>query len=249
MNIKSLNLALILLLFAGFSFTGNSSGNDPLPDSVPKNLVIRHSLSGGMVYYSESIYISEDSCFWEINDEGSVSKVYFALSTDEKDKLYTVFRDNKFDQITTHEIMVADRGGEDITLFWGKGRHASVSNSGISFIDDDWQDNWKACENALLEISTKESDKQKKNYEIRFDKSLYNQKLLLRLGRKILLKDTVLTSANDYIPIEVLLPTGTSKFLVSYNNGYFGDFGVNPDSSYATKIYFKNDTLQTQYVR
>ena len=248
----SVFIVTLLFLFTGFYCAKNppiNRVNDPLPDSAPNNLVIQYSMNGGMLYYSESIYISSDSSFWQVNDEGNVSKVYFAISPDEMDKLYSAFKDNKFDRITTKDVMVTDRGGEDISLFWGNNQHVSVSNSGLKFIDEDWQNNWKNCRIALLEICIRESDKNKKNFEIRIDKSAYNRKVTIGNRNKTILQDSIFTSQNDFVPVRILLAPGANRLTLGSDNRYYGEFKVNPDSLSAVRIYARNDSLKTDYLR
>ena len=251
MNSISIIFAFVTFLSAGYSCTGKvpAAKNDPLPDSMPQDIAFQYVLSGGMLYYSESIYISKDSCYLEINDEGKISKTYFNLSNDEINSLYKTFKDNEFDRISTRETMIYDRGGVDISLYWENGKHINVSNSGLSFVDKSWIENWNKCTNALLEVSSNESEKKMKNYEIRIDRSLYDRKLVLGMRNKTILKDSSLTSANDFIPIIVRLSHGTSRLTLGTSYSYFGEFAVNPDSSSAIRLYLKNDTLHTQYIR
>ena len=42
-------------------------------------------------------------------------------------------------KLKTYEEKVYDRGGESISLGWGKGKYANANNSGMTFIKDSWQ--------------------------------------------------------------------------------------------------------------
>jgi hypothetical protein len=126
---KKMKIWLILLLNLTFISGGficaknteNSRNNDPLPDSRPGNISFRLSMSGGMLYYYEDLYISADSSYYLVNDGGAISKIYFKMNAEKLDKLYNVFTENNFDRIKTYDEQVYDRGGETITLRWGKG--------------------------------------------------------------------------------------------------------------------------------
>ena len=93
-----------------------------------------------MRYYSEALYISEDSSYFTINDGGAISRINFILDDKELDRIYKVFTDNEFDRIQTYEEKVYDRGGNSVYLRWGNGKFNSVSSSGMNFIDKDWID-------------------------------------------------------------------------------------------------------------
>lgn len=165
-----MNILLILFVnlsvsLSSFNCTGKVSPgkNDPLPDFRPEKLVIEYHLDGGMRYYSEALYISEDSSYFTINDAGAISRANFRMSSKELDEIYNVFTDNNFDRIKTYEVKVYDRGGSTIFLSWGKGKMASVSNSGMSFVDESWRDQWNACMKAIEDIITKQEEQLKKS--------------------------------------------------------------------------------------
>ena len=50
------------------------------PDARPGNISFRLSMSGGMLYYYEDLYISADSCYYLVNDGGAISKIYFTMA-------------------------------------------------------------------------------------------------------------------------------------------------------------------------
>src|SRR5690349_14269789 len=113
-----MKIFIVLLFNLVFAATGficakntKSSGNIPLPSSRPGDIVFRYHVDGGMMYYSEELFISGDSCYYKINDGGAESKIYFRMTAAQLDKLYGVFRENRFDEIKTHEEKVYDRGG------------------------------------------------------------------------------------------------------------------------------------------
>ena len=165
-----MNILLVLLVnlsvsINGISCSGKQSAgkNDPLPSLRPEKLVIEYHLDGGMRYYSEALYLSEDSSYYTVNNGGAISRVNFKLSTSELDELYNVFKDNKFDRIRIFEEKVYDRGGNTIFLRWGKGKMAAVSNSGMSFVEEGWREQWNACIKAIEDIITKQKELLKKS--------------------------------------------------------------------------------------
>ena len=121
---KNMKILLVLLLnislvSGGFICAKDAEGekdNDPLPDARPSDISFRLSMSGGMLYYYEDLYVSGDSCYYLINDGGAISKIHFTMSPEKLDKLYEVFKENDFADIKTYDEKVYDRGGETISL-------------------------------------------------------------------------------------------------------------------------------------
>ena len=103
MKLKMKYLSLIILNIAfistGFICAKSSGDSSPLPDNRPADLYFRYVVYGGMMYYSEEIFLCKDSCFYKINDGGSISRIDFKMSPDELDRLYSVFKENNFDEI------------------------------------------------------------------------------------------------------------------------------------------------------
>ena len=158
---KYLSLLLLNILFISSGFIcaksiGSGDGS-PLPNTRPDDIQFSYSQNGGMMYYSENIFISKDSCYYKINDGGSVTRVNFKLTSAELDKLYSIFKDNDFDEIDSYEEKVYDRGGESISLSWKPGKRTSVSNSGMNFIKESWHKEWNTCTEAIEKIGKGES--------------------------------------------------------------------------------------------
>ena len=202
---KNMKILLVLLLnisliSGGFICAKDTDGqkeNDRLPDARPGNISFRLSMSGGMLYYYEDLYISADSCYYLVNDGGAISKIYFTMSAERLDKLYDAFTENNFDRIKTYDEQVYDRGGETITLSWGKGKYASVSNSGMTFIKDSWRGEWSACTAALSKIIDEEVSMQKKDFEVRIDKSLFGKEMYIQLNRETVIPKSTVMSENN----------------------------------------------------
>lgn len=253
LKMKYLTIALINIafIFSGFICAKSTSGSDntPLPEKRPDNITFSYSQSGGMMYYSENIYISKDSCFYKINDGGAISRVDFKLSDSELDKLYAVFRDNRFDEIDTFEEKVFDRGGESIYLSWKPGKYAKISNSGMSFVQSSWSKEWNNCVNAIEKIGKDEMEKQLKNYEIIFDKSLYGKELYMQINRDIVFKKgkliSEISSDDNFVKIVKLSP-GYHNASVTVDKSY-NTFKINSDSTKSLRLYMVNDSLKHEF--
>lgn len=246
LKMKFLSLLVLCICFVATGFLcAKSSGNDELPEVRPENITFQLSMSGGMMYYFEDLYISRDSCYYLVNDGGAVSKIYFKLAGKELDDLYNVFLNNDFDRIETYTEQVYDRGGETINLRWGKSRGVSVSNSGQSFIEKSWGKEWSSCENALAGIIKEQVSKQQADYEIRVDKTVFGKEIFVQIDRLVIIpKSTVMSenSTDSFITRSVKLTPGSHRvsFSLGANNR---SFDLSTDSSKGLNFFLVNDTL------
>jgi hypothetical protein len=248
-----MNTIAIILLNLVFAFNGfvcskavtDVRDNDPLPDSRPEKLSINYTLGGGMRYYSESMFISLDSCVYTVNDEGAISKIYFKITPEEFDKLYEVFTDNKFHKIKTYHEQVYDRGGESISISWGNGKSASVDDGGMTFIEKNWVNEWTACLGALKDFAAKEIDKQKKDYEVRIDKTLFGKTMSVYINNVPLIPQSTVMAESElekYITRTAKILPGAHKMSVSWDKKY-ENVTIDTDNSKGINLYLKNDTL------
>ena len=250
---KYLILAVINItfIFSGFICAKNTDDNSPLPEMRPENITFSYSQSGGMLYYSENIYISKDSCFYKINDGGAVTRVNFKLTDSELDKLYTVFYENDFDEIISYEEKVYDRGGESISLSWKPGKHSQVSNSGMTFVKESWQKEWNNCVNAIEKIAKSEMEKQMKNYEIYFDNTLFGKEIYMQINRDVVFPKGILISEKsndeDFIKIISLSP-GFHNASITVGKSY-NTIKINADSTKSLRLYLVNDSLKYEFVK
>lgn len=242
-----------LFILGGFTCNAGTSGdikNDPLPDARPQKLTIGLSMGGGMLYYGENLYISEDSCTYEVNDGGAKTKVKFKMTPAELDNLYKVFTDNNFDRIKIKEEMVYDRGGESISINWAGGKHAGISDAGMSFVKESWQKEWSACLKALSDIEVSQSNKQKKDYEVRIDKSFFGKKFSLGLkNQPIMPNETVLKSDDEYISKNIQLLPGTNRLSVSWDSKNYETINVTPDSSKGVNLTLEDNKLSYKLIK
>lgn len=252
---KYLSLLLLNILFvtSGFICAKSISSGDgsPLPNTRPDDIQFSYSQSGGMMYYSENIFISKDSCYYKINDGGAVTKVYFKMTSAELDKLYSVFKENDFDEIDSYEEKVYDRGGESISLGWKPGKHTSVSNSGMNFIKDSWHKEWKICRDAIEKIGNDEMEKQKKEYIISFDRSLLGKEIYMQINRDVVVPKSTLMSESDQeseIQRIVRLSPGYHNASVTVGKSY-NTVKINADSTKSLRLFMVNDTLKHEFVK
>lgn len=252
---KYLSLLLLNILFISSGFIcaksiGSGDGS-PLPNTRPDDIQFSYSQSGGMMYYSENIFISKDSCYYKINDGGAVTRVNFKLSDAEIDKLYVLFRDNSFDEIESYEEKVYDRGGESISLSWKPGKQTSVSNSGMNFIKESWHKEWNACTEAIEKIGKGEMEKQLKNYEIQFDKSLLGKEIYMQINRDVIIpKSTLMSESNrdEFISKIIMLSPGYHNASITVGKSY-NTVKINADSTKSLRLFMVNDTLKHEFLK
>lgn len=244
-------LAVMMLMFTGFVCAGDKDDdNSPLPDKRPADIKFYYHVDGGMMYYGEELFISADSCYYTVNSGGAESRTDFKLSSDQLDKLYKVFTQNDFDRIKTYTEKVYDRGGESISLRWG-GSSCGVSSSGITFINDSWQSEWSACVKAVTDIIENETKKYSREYEIRFDQSLYGKEITLNLNNDNVISKSVVMSENEIDTVvtkKIKVAKGSYMLALSFDKKY-EMVKVNTDSTKAVLFYLKQDTIKHRFIK
>ncbi len=249
MNTILIILFNLFFIISGFSCTDKTvkNDNDNLPGTRPEKLTIQYSLGGGMRYYSENLFISQDSCVYTINDEGAISKFYFNMTGDELDALYKVFKDNEFAKIKTRQEEIYDRGGESIGLSWGNGKYAHVDDEGMTLIENSWKKQWSECLGAVKNVLNSALNKQKKDYEVRIDKTLFGKTMTVYVKDQTIIPESTVMAESELenkVTKTIKLLPGKNIISVSCNQKYL-NVPVNPDSSKGINIYLKNDSLLT----
>lgn len=249
-----MNILIILLFNISFSFNGffcsNKAGYDPLPDGRPEKFVVEYHINGGMRYYSEALYISEDSSYYTVNDGGAISRINFKFNNSELDMLYKIFKDNNFDMIDTYEEKVYDRGGNSIHLRWGKGKYISVSNSGMSFIDKRWLSEWNDIVHFLEKIIAEQVDLQKKEYELMLDKTLFGKEIYIYTDSEQIVPKTTLKPENEndlFILKKAMLIPGMHRLTVNLDKHY-DNLRIDSDSTKGILLKIENDTLKYDFI-
>jgi hypothetical protein len=256
-NMNTIAVIILNLVFLFNAFICNEAvkqekDSDPLPGARPEKFAVSYFLGGGMRYYGETLYISADSCTYEINDEGAKSKIYFNLSSDELDKLYKVFKDNDFHKIKTYDQEVYDRGGVSISLSWGNGKSANVSDGGMTFIKENWKNEWSACISALKDIISTQLGKQKKDYEIRIDKTFFGKTMNIYVKSEVVIpKSTVMAESEmeKYVTKTIKLIPGEHVMSISWDTKHYETVHISPDSSKGITLYLGNDSLKTSLIK
>lgn len=162
-----LGLAFIVLLMSACKVLSTN-----LPEK-PKQIQISWNVDGGMLMRNESIFISNDSCTYNLEVERRKQFIIFQLSPIILDSLYQIFYDNSFDKIETYKEEIYDRGGTSINMSVD-GESYSVSNSGMSLIKENYKENYSRIEYAVKTIAFDEISKQKKLIDIKLDTSITN---------------------------------------------------------------------------
>src|SRR6266498_1345509 len=155
---KMLIILSFLLFLRSCSF--NEKTSESLPETMPEKFSISYNNGGGMVYLSESMYISEDSCNYIYNNGGAISKIKFSITKDELSNIYKTFYDNRFDKIKSHNEQIYDRGGISISLSWYPGKYVSQADAGMTLIIKNRQSEWSSCVNALEKLMTEKISEQ-----------------------------------------------------------------------------------------
>ena len=172
MNFKKSGVLLVLLLTA-LNFYSCSTFSQILPEKRPGNVVFYYSESGGMLPVGKNYFISADSSFANYYIYEARNKTCFSVSTEELDKLYKIFYKNDFGKIKTFEEMVYDRGGNTVSISW-KGERISKSNSGILFIEKEWQEEYGVIASAIRKFVDSKINELKINFILKLDTSILN---------------------------------------------------------------------------
>lgn len=172
MNFKKSGVLLILMLTA-LNFYSCSTFSQILPEKRPDDVVFFYSESGGMLPVGKNYLISADSSFANYYIHDARNKTYFNVSPEELDKLYKIFYENDFGKIKTFEEKVYDRGGNTVSISW-KGEKISKSNSGISFIEKEWQEEYGDVVSAIRKLVDSKINELKINFTLKLDTSIIN---------------------------------------------------------------------------
>ena len=136
--------------------------------------------AGGCYPLERDYVISADSSFANYYIYDAKNKIYFNVSPEELDKLYKMFYKNNFDKIKTFEEKVYDRGGNTVSLSW-KDERISKSNSGISFIEKEWQEEYGVIVSAIRELVDSKIEELKINFTLKIDTSIVNLDLITNI--------------------------------------------------------------------
>lgn len=235
---------LIILSFLLFlkSCSVNEKAGEPLPKSMPDKFSISYNNGGGMVYLSESMFISQDSCNYIYNNGGAISKIHFKVTIDELGSLYKTFYQNEFDRIKSHNETIYDRGGISVSLRWGQGKYVSKQDAGMTIIDKNWQKEWSACINELEELMSKKISEQEKEFKVKISNELSDTLRSFTLDNKTVFSNnekTNLTKTIKLIPGEHHIGIG---FKTKFENIHI------TSESNGIKFYSQDGILKYRYM-
>lgn len=178
---KMVELISVLVALSACSGNSNPLVQSDLPNA-PNEIIFEWSDGGGMLPEGENIYISEDSSyysFWHVDID---QKIYFNSSKSEMDSLYSIFKNEKFDQIELiEEGEVYDRGGTSIRLI-ADGKYFDKNNSGMTFVNKSWQKTYDDLSSALYSFALKKIENQKVKVTVGFDKKILEENLKLYIS-------------------------------------------------------------------
>jgi hypothetical protein len=148
-----------------------------LPSHRPANLTISMTRGfgkasmGGPVTEHLVLSASGESYYKIEYQGGGMISVHLEVSDSDLGDLYEILRKSHFDRITTHERRVKGRGGTDVVLEWDDVEF-KVSNSGSSFVDEGWRDEWKQILIAFRAYKRKQIEGGKIDLPAAFDPAL-----------------------------------------------------------------------------
>jgi hypothetical protein len=171
----------IILSVILFSLVGAKCSNADIGDNVPKDFRVILRDGGGMARQGATYFISRDSSFADIMDNDANSKVYFKVSMDQLKSLYNIILQNSFHAIETYEEMVYDRGGTTIDVR-ADGESYQISNSGMTFIKENWRNEWQAVEDEIRSIISSELDRASEDVVLNIDESVMDENKIVNFN-------------------------------------------------------------------
>jgi hypothetical protein len=208
-----LKVVILLILIGLLNLTSCSFASSKLPLN-PKSISIHWNKDGGMRYFSESISINRDTCEYHVNREGLKQDVKFILAENELRELNQIFIENQFDLIQTYEEEVHDRGGTSISLKVD-GKSFNVSNSGMSFVKDNYYSAYKSVESAIHKYCEEELMSFKHEIVVKIDDSINNSEynVILYINDKNVYSEK---EVGAYKPISISLFQKNNKFEIYF---------------------------------
>ncbi|MBK9050229.1 MAG: hypothetical protein IPL78_04680 [Chloroflexi bacterium] len=127
------------------------------PATPPADFAVRVEIDGGMLPYSRGVSLrvgeGEDGTFMS----GVSLVVQFQPSTTDMEMVYEAVVANRFERIKVDEVEAYDRGGTSVGVK-RDGEFVWAYNSGMSFVQERWQDEYEAIYAAAFHIVTPQPD-------------------------------------------------------------------------------------------
>lgn len=172
---------VIILSTLLFGLMGAKCSNADYMDNVPKDFRVMLHDGGGMVRQGATYFISRDSSYADIWNQDANTKIYFKVSMDQLKSLYNTILKNQFRDIEEYEEMVYDRGGTSISIR-ADGSTYDKSNSGMTFIEESWRDEFKAVENEIRNIVSGELDRASIDVTLNIDDSVMDENKIVNFN-------------------------------------------------------------------
>jgi hypothetical protein len=239
-------LSLLFLYSCNLKSEDNKIVNDVFPETRPPNFKIIYNQNGGMLNISESVYISADSCSFEKNKYGNTVRVNFMLDSRQIDSLYTKLRENKFNEIETYNKTVYDRGGSTVSVTVGD-TVLVKSNSGFSFIQNEWADEYSNISGVTYALAQAEWNKKSRDFIIIVANSLKDKNGYVMFDNNNVFdgKDDRITHPEE-ITVTLKLVDGTYSMNYNYRGDYVLDT-VNIRDRKGIRIFSNHGKLEWEY--
>ncbi|MCI0394555.1 MAG: hypothetical protein L0332_18320 [Chloroflexi bacterium] len=119
-----------------------------LPAARPADFAIIYHSNGGMLPQGANIEASAAGGAYRLWDGRVEIGVAFQPTEAQLDALYAAVRDNRVERIQSYEEETYDRGGSSISVTAG-GETVQVSDSGMSYVREEWQEEYSNILGAL----------------------------------------------------------------------------------------------------
>ena len=127
---------------------------DPWPAERPERFTVTYSWTAGMLPHYRNLRIVGLMGTYTAARNRQRTTMAFTLTKDEADRLYAVFKSNRFDRIESRIEKVHDRGGLSITVSW-PGTVLDRSDAGRSFVKKAYHADWRAVRDHLDRLISK----------------------------------------------------------------------------------------------
>jgi hypothetical protein len=237
-------LSLFLFLFLFLSLSACQPPESQLPAERPADFSLRYSSHGGMLPIGENLTLTAATSTYEYFDHGNTTTIEFELTEQEINDLYQWLRQNRFDLIEARTEQVFDRGGESIDINWGT-THYNVSNSGISFVEEDWQEEWGNVLGAVTDLMQRKIEEQRVVYTILLDQSLVGETVSIYLKNGPLFSGVVENPDNlEAIPLTQRELPGVARLVVQVDSqAIYQEYEATIEPSAGLHISLENNQL------
>ena len=153
-----------------------------LPLTIPMDLEIYYSESGGMFPIQYTIFISADSCFFKKSGLDFSYGFNFKLSDQELKDMYNVFRSVEFDLINDSCELIYDVGGDYLTLKWDSIIISKHSNGFM--VDPESGRLLDSCQTAIFKMVADIKSQYAKKIEVQLDSGTLSRLNTIQVDNK-----------------------------------------------------------------